>query len=471
MTLFLRISLIVLIFSITPLKNSFANWITKKSDKSKIEIKAEKKEKKQWIKLKKKKIQKNKAEYKKKEKNINKIIKSYITKKNKRDKWLNVNELPNSEIYFVGNSSDGKIYYGYINDDKDSELIQTAKGSFYKISKGKAFISESKTICNVGTERGVIAGRIIGFVSGECTNKVKFTGEYSQARKKGNADTEQKQTISFSFSEDSEYAPKTVKLYESKKDKVIAKKDTTLPARDFLKPNGKYYALLIGNSKYESWSPLTSPKNDVSEISRILEDKYKFDKIITVVDADRAKIFKAFNNLSKIATDKDYILIYYAGHGEIKSNQSYWIPVNAEKEFNLGGWININDIEVYVTEKISAHHLVVMVDSCYFPAFKSSNKITENKKSKAYDKMLSKRARIVLSSGFNEPVLDTGNGNHSTFALSFIQQLKNNNDVINLETVAYQIYQDHSGMRQSPNMEKMVTWGHGNGDFLFIAKK
>ena len=33
MTLFLRISLIVLIFSITPLKNSFANWITKKSDK------------------------------------------------------------------------------------------------------------------------------------------------------------------------------------------------------------------------------------------------------------------------------------------------------------------------------------------------------------------------------------------------------------------------------------------------------
>ena len=45
-----------------------ANWITKKSDKSKETIKKEKKEKSEWIKLKKKQIKKNKEDYKKKKK-------------------------------------------------------------------------------------------------------------------------------------------------------------------------------------------------------------------------------------------------------------------------------------------------------------------------------------------------------------------------------------------------------------------
>ena len=45
-----------------------ANWITKKSDKSKEVIKEEKKQKNKWIKLKKKEIKKNREEYKKKKK-------------------------------------------------------------------------------------------------------------------------------------------------------------------------------------------------------------------------------------------------------------------------------------------------------------------------------------------------------------------------------------------------------------------
>ena len=39
-----------------------------------------------------------------------------------------------------------------------------------------------------------------------------------------------------------------------------------------LNPSGKYYALLIGNSNYAKWASLTSPKNDVNAIAKILKN-------------------------------------------------------------------------------------------------------------------------------------------------------------------------------------------------------
>ena len=65
-----------------------------------------------------------------------------------------------------------------------------------------------------------------------------------------------------------------------------------------------------------------------------------------------------------MTTDNDYVLIYYAGHGEIIEDRSFWIPSDAEKEFGFGDWINIG-LEVYLEKKIPAHHLAVMVDSCF----------------------------------------------------------------------------------------------------------
>ena len=76
-----------------------------------------------------------------------------------------------------------------------------------------------------------------------------------------------------------------------------------------LKITGKYYALLIGNSNYAQWAALTSPINDITEIEKILDTKYNFEKIITVKDGNRDRIFNAFEKLSEITTDNDYVLI------------------------------------------------------------------------------------------------------------------------------------------------------------------
>ncbi len=464
---------ILLFTSIFLFSSVEANWITKKSDKSKETIKEENKQKSEWIKLKKKEIKKNKEDYKKKEKNISKEVKYWITKKIKENKFLEINSLPNSQIYFTAYASDGRIFYGYINDDKKSEKFNFQGNSIYKISKGKGYIQNNKAVCNIATERGVIANNIIGFVSGECNDKTKFTGQYSQKSKSGSAETEQKIKINFSFDENLKTSKNQIAELNKKntnKDQPDLRPPTDL-ADITLSPTGKYYALLIGNSNYVKWSSLKSPVNDVNEIKKVLERKYNFEKVISVINGTRKDIFKAINQLTKITTDKDYVLIYYSGHGDIRSTQSYWIPIDGAKDYDPTEWINIRDIEVYLENEISAHHLAVMVDSCYFAvASKGKTKVDNKNKSLAYSKLLNRRARIILSSGSNEPVEDTTE-KHSKFAKSFIQSLKNNEKAIRLSEITENIFIDHAGSRQQPYHARIMKWGHGGGDFIFISKK
>ena len=67
-----------------------------------------------------------------------------------------------------------------------------------------------------------------------------------------------------------------------------------------------------------------------------------------------------------------YVLIYYSGHGKIKATQAYWIPKDGSYEWGES-WINVNELNIFLTE-IKAHHLAVMVDSCYVGGkFKGSN--------------------------------------------------------------------------------------------------
>ena len=62
------------------------------------------------------------------------------------------------------------------------------------------------------------------------------------------------------------------KLNSFKKSNSMLAEDNSYKDENIeIKPNGKYYALLIGNSNYVNWASLTSPKNDVNEIKKILQ--------------------------------------------------------------------------------------------------------------------------------------------------------------------------------------------------------
>ena len=479
---------IVIFFGVITFAQSETSWIKKKDKNEKVQ-KVEKEKSSSWIK--KKEVKENKKKLKEKIKES----KSWISKKSK-DKIKNIkeklkkhkssNNLPKAELYFAiaidpSENEKAKFIYGYINSDKKSEKTKKFKfknNNFYSHNDGIAFFDDNKTTCQIDVLKGIAFNELKGKAIIKCKNKeilaadINFENNgkngkgYNIVFKGGRSGT-------LEFNDSIEKNIAKLENYKTSTSRKTLSAQAPKEENDNLnlKITGKYYALLIGNSKYEiksEWSSLTSPVNDVSEIGKILKTKYNFEDVLIVKDANRNEMFEAFEKLSEMTTDVDYVLIYYAGHGDVKGNKSYWIPVDAQKS-SIRNWINLSDIENYLID-IPAHHLAVMVDSCYFSVSKGNNTITEKPKNMLYQKLLKKRARIILSSGQNEPVDDTGVGKHSIFAMSFINSLKNNN-IISLQNIGYDIGLAHAGMRQSPYFRIMYNWGHNNGDFVFVSKK
>ena len=454
------IALTILLGLIT-FAQSETSWI-KKKDKTETIKKVEEKSNSTWIK---KKIKEDKKEYKKEEKEITKEVKSWITKKSK-DKYIDsIDKLPENAIYFTAsNETKDLLVYGYVQPDVNSKLIN----GYYETSKGFGYFNDGKTTCKIGsTVIDVSSGEVTARVSGECTNGIKFTGKTSQNQNTGMGFAKTEDGINRFLFDFNIQRTEIAKLYKNN-----LQFTPNSPGGDDINLNikGKYYALLIGNSNYLNWASLKSPQNDVREIEKVLSSNYNFEKIISIIDGSEKDIMKGFKELSNITTDKDYVLIYYSGHGDNRGINNYWIPVDGEKEFGLGDWINTAEISNYIMQEIPNHHIVLMSDSCYFDVKTKSNQILNDRKSLSYQKLLNRRSIMIVQSGSNEPVLDSDDDKHSMFAKSFINSLKNNETVIRMYDIIEEITLSHSGMRQQPLGFRVKGWGDTGGDFLFVSK-
>jgi len=489
-------SLIFIIFfsAITLQANSETSWITKKDDTKKKVVKETKKVVKEtksnnWIK--KKKVKENKKKLKEKIKES----KSWITKKSKKKikdiknnlkKHKDIDNLPKAEFYFTANiiGKDGDIdqyVYGYVNSNKDSDIINFNNRSFFSVSDGIAYFEDKSNSCEVDSLLTPMRSQLSGDVIIKCKKNLKMTGGFLQIGDvgKGIGETSNGNNVEFEFYTSKDKA--IAKLDDYKNRETIITRSLPGPKNNkkiILNPNGKYYALLIGNSKYDNWENLVSPVNDIKEIKKILDTGYDFEKIITVLNGTKKEILSSFQELSSITTENDYVLIYYAGHGETKAEQAYWVPKDGSKKWGNDDWIDINYLDIYLTE-IKAHHLAVLVDSCYVGSkFKGLNVLdmmNENDSkiaAKVLDDNLNSRSRSVLSSGSNGPVKDTvKGGDHSMFAAVFISvlnQFENLTIPVNLKTIAWNMDSYFAGSGQRPHYYHPPTWSDGGGDFIFI---
>ncbi len=242
---------------------------------------------------------------------------------------------------------------------------------------------------------------------------------------------------------------------------------------------GRYFALVIGNNKYDNFPDLKTAVNDAEEVGNVLKSKYGVETTV-LKNADRYTILSAINKLKSQITEKDNLLIYYAGHGQIdkKTQQGYWLPIDAEKN-NTANWIPNSGISDLLNT-ISAKHVLVVADSCYSGSMSNTTTTRLNNKVKAkhvnkwLKAMAKTRSRTVLTSGGLEPVLDTGSNGHSVFANAFIRELKESKGIID----AYQIYLNINqqvsaramkfGFNQVPDYAPIKHAGHGGGEFLLV---
>ena len=234
---------------------------------------------------------------------------------------------------------------------------------------------------------------------------------------------------------------------------------------------GNFHALVIGNNDYQHLSDLKMAVSDAEAVAAMLIEVYGFN-VETLIDATRYDIISALAHKRAQLTEKDNLLIYYAGHGslDVGSDEGYWLPVDAEPD-NPVNWISNNNITGQL-RAMRAKHVMVVADSCY------SGKLTRNveaqlktggERSAWLERMASRRSRTALTSGGLEPVLDAGGGQYSVFAKAFLETLRANTRVLDGQSLFDAIKRPIVvNADQTPEYADVRKAGHDGSDFIFV---
>jgi uncharacterized caspase-like protein len=242
---------------------------------------------------------------------------------------------------------------------------------------------------------------------------------------------------------------------------------------------GKYYALIIGNNEYIHWPKLDTPENDAKKTAEVLEKRYGFETK-TLINATKFDILDELNELRKELTEKDNLLIYYAGHGHLeeKISRGYWVPVDGEIDSNAK-WISTIDISD-ILNLMSVKHVILVSDSCYSGAFTRSALtrpkagMSDEARLRWFKVMSGKRSRTVLTSGSLKPVLDGGGGGHSVFAKAFLSVLRENNEIFEGQHLYKEVSARVAYIASAVEVEQIPQYapirfaGHESGEFIFM---
>ena len=216
----------------------------------------------------------------------------------------------------------------------------------------------------------------------------------------------------------------------------------------------KRIALVIGNAKYESQSPLNNPSNDADLIAGVLKRDLQFSEVIVRKNLGRRDMGKAISELGERARGADAVFVYYSGHGMQRGGQNYLIPVDAVIKSE-----NDIDIEGIATAKMlgeleaaGARVTVVVLDACRNNPFSSGTKSLTKGLARIGDVSDGMLIAYATRDGFTA---EDGRGSNSPYALALAEQLRKAGQPVRLtfEHVADQV-RAATGGQQRP-----VTYG------------
>jgi chromosome segregation ATPase len=240
----------------------------------------------------------------------------------------------------------------------------------------------------------------------------------------------------------------------------------------------KYHALVIGNSSYRFMPGLKTPVSDARDVADVLESRYGFD-VKLLADVTRDQIMAAMNEYARTLTDADRLLIYYAGHGGTKifpPERAFWLGVDADPELP-SSWLSAQTVADAIWQ-IHARHILLVADSCFSSVITHPTSTTLLRTDDEHVTAIrwNKAARMVLTSGQNEPVVDSTSADaaHSLFAEQFITVLRQNSILLPGEVLAHeltsriQVNARRTGLKQTPTYSNLQDPQHKFGDFFFV---
>ncbi len=191
---------------------------------------------------------------------------------------------------------------------------------------------------------------------------------------------------------------------------------------------GKRHALVIANQQYKRWAPLDTPRADAQAVASMLKERFGFE-VSLLQDATRQQLLAALGKLRQQVGPQDQVVVYYAGHGQMDTvtARGYWIPVDGDEK-DIAQWVSVIDVTDQLSA-MSARHVLVIADSCYSGTLTRSlvptvdQALTAEQRLGPLRQLSQQRARVAMTSGGMEPVVDGGSINHSLFARSLLDVL------------------------------------------------
>ncbi|MBC7954584.1 MAG: caspase family protein, partial [Cytophagales bacterium] len=236
--------------------------------------------------------------------------------------------------------------------------------------------------------------------------------------------------------------------------------------------------LVVANQQYQHWVKLDTPRSDAQAVAAVLKQRFGFE-VTLLQDATRQQLLAALSRLRQQVGPQDQVVVYYAGHGQMDSvtARGYWIPVDGDEK-DLAQWVSVID----VTDQLSAmtaRHVLVIADSCYSGTLTRSlvpavdQALTLEQRMGPLKQLSKQRARVAMTSGGLEPVVDGGSVEHSLFARSLLDVLARVSSPVaaqelhNAVAARFAHLARRLKIQQQPQYAPIGFAGHEAGDFVF----
>ena len=234
----------------------------------------------------------------------------------------------------------------------------------------------------------------------------------------------------------------------------------------------KYYALIIGIDDYKDQNiqDLDNPVNDAKSLAGVLTNHYSFDKedVSVLRNPTREDIIKALDGLTGTVTEKDNLLIFFAGHGiwNAQLNQGYWLPSDASMD-SKSYWLSNSTLRDYVGG-IRSKHTLLISDACFSGGILKERAVFEN--SRAILEVYKLPSRKAMTSGTLKTVPDK-----SVFIQYLVKNLVNNQSPLLSADQLFRNFKtaviNNSPNGQVPQYGPISQAGDEGGDFIFLRSE
>lgn len=188
----------------------------------------------------------------------------------------------------------------------------------------------------------------------------------------------------------------------------------------------KRVALVVGNSAYRNVPVLPNPSRDAQALATVLRS-VGFQSVQLETDVSHARLIENLRAFARAASDAEWAVVYYAGHGIEINGVNYLIPIDAMLGADRDVAYEAVPLEQVLDSVDAARRLrVVILDACRDNPFVPQMKRTAGTRSAGRGLARIEPAGgtlVAYAAKAGQVALDGDGGGNSPFVASLVKYL------------------------------------------------